>query len=276
MILRYACCIKMRYTEAAGNKERKRIVHRRGFTLIELSIVLVITGLLAGGVLAGRELIEMATIRKQGKQLEEYTIAYQAFRLKYNCLPGDCRNSASFFPGAVNGNGNDRIENNTYGSYDTGAATWTASGEYQYFFITLAQAGLIRGSYAATAVAPVVGQNMPPLILNTAASFFASDAQSFDATHNPSIQPYRRGTNWLWAVACDLTSAQLQDMDDDCGVFMADQLRQLDEKFDDGQPLAGKLLGFGGYNSQNNCLVGTTRYDVSQTSKQCQAAFQID
>ena len=62
---------------------------RDGFTIIELSIVLVIIGLLAGGILLGRDLIEAARIRAQGSQIESYEMAINTFRLKYNMLPGD-------------------------------------------------------------------------------------------------------------------------------------------------------------------------------------------
>lgn len=66
-----------------------------GFTLIELSIVLVIIGLIVGGVLAGRELIYTATLNKQISQIEQFNTATNTFRSKYNCLPGDCTNASN-------------------------------------------------------------------------------------------------------------------------------------------------------------------------------------
>src|SRR4051812_40153055 len=62
---------------------------RVGFTLIELSIVLVIIGLIIGGVLAGRELIASAATRAQIAQIDKYQSAVNAFRSKYGYLPGD-------------------------------------------------------------------------------------------------------------------------------------------------------------------------------------------
>ena len=64
-------------------------MHRGGFTLIELSIVLVIIGLLAGGVLVGRDLIAAAALRSQITQIEKYNAAANTFRAKYGFLPGD-------------------------------------------------------------------------------------------------------------------------------------------------------------------------------------------
>jgi len=51
-----------------------------GFTLVELSIVLVIIGLIAGGILVGQDMIEAATVRAQISQIEKYETAANAFR----------------------------------------------------------------------------------------------------------------------------------------------------------------------------------------------------
>ena len=64
-----------------------------GFTLVELSIVLVIIGLIVGGVLAGQDMIRAAEIRSTISQIEKYNTAVNTFRDKYGNIPGDILSS---------------------------------------------------------------------------------------------------------------------------------------------------------------------------------------
>ena len=59
-----------------------------GFTLVELSIVLVIIGLIVGGILTGKDLIRAAELRSVQSDKEKIVTAINTFELKYNCLPG--------------------------------------------------------------------------------------------------------------------------------------------------------------------------------------------
>ena len=52
---------------------RGPLSHKGGFTLIELSIVLVIIGLIVGGVLVGQRLIYAVQVRKEISQLTTST-----------------------------------------------------------------------------------------------------------------------------------------------------------------------------------------------------------
>lgn len=81
-------------------------MQNRGFTLIELSIALVIISLVIGGVLVGNDLIKSAGNRAFVSQLERYNAAVNTFKTKYNCLPGDCTGVTAYgFTGNGNSNG---------------------------------------------------------------------------------------------------------------------------------------------------------------------------
>lgn len=127
------------------------------FSLVELSIVLVILGLLVGGVLAGQSLIRASELRSVSTDYAKYITAMQAFRDKYFTIPGDMNNAQSFWGVAhataatcgttttsdartCNGNGNGLID-----LYDGSYAT---SNEYFRFWQHLANAGLIEGQYS--------------------------------------------------------------------------------------------------------------------------------
>ncbi len=78
---------------------------KSGFTLIELSITLVIIGLIVGGVLVGKDLIKAAEARSITKQIEQYRAAINAFKLKYNAIPGDMNNAESIWGTASSATG---------------------------------------------------------------------------------------------------------------------------------------------------------------------------
>ena len=62
---------------------------KRGFTLVELSIVIVIIGLIVAGVTAGQSLVRSAKLQSLVSKINEYSTAYNSFYLQYNSLPGE-------------------------------------------------------------------------------------------------------------------------------------------------------------------------------------------
>lgn len=83
---------------------------QNGFTLVELSIVIVIIGLIVAGVVGGQTLVTQAKFRAIVNDFNKYNVAVNAFMLEYNEKPGDMANATSFWPGLTNnGNGNRKI-----------------------------------------------------------------------------------------------------------------------------------------------------------------------
>ncbi len=60
-----------------------------GFTLIEISIVLVIIALLLGGVMKGQTLVKNAKYNSWVSEIEAYRTAFFTFEATYGGLPGD-------------------------------------------------------------------------------------------------------------------------------------------------------------------------------------------
>ena len=89
---------------------------QKGFTLVEMSIVLIIIGLLVGGILKGQELIRNAQSKSLISQIDAYRAANNAFVDKYGQYPGDLSRASLLLPlkqdGTslqVDGDGNGRI-----------------------------------------------------------------------------------------------------------------------------------------------------------------------
>jgi prepilin-type N-terminal cleavage/methylation domain-containing protein len=67
----------------------KGIREQKGFTLIELAIVLVIIGIIIGAVLKGQDLIESARIKRFHHSMTEWETSIYTFLDRKNLFPGD-------------------------------------------------------------------------------------------------------------------------------------------------------------------------------------------
>ncbi len=108
--------------------------NQKGFTLVEIAIVLVIIGLLIGGVLKGQSMIQNAKVKRVAKSADELRAAIYTFYDKYGVYPGD-ENNTSIPPGDANNGG----ANPGNGQIN--------QDEADMMFEDLALAGIISGSY---------------------------------------------------------------------------------------------------------------------------------
>lgn len=83
--------------------------NNKAFTLIELSVVIVIIGLIVAGIVAGQSLVRQAQFRSMVSELRLFESAYNTFKLQYDALPGDMNNFSSYVSGSNDGDGNKLI-----------------------------------------------------------------------------------------------------------------------------------------------------------------------
>ena len=74
---------------------------QKGFTLVEIAIVLVIIGLLMGGVLKGQELINSAKVKNFANDFRSISSFVYAYQDRFRALPGDDDAAANHVQGGV-------------------------------------------------------------------------------------------------------------------------------------------------------------------------------
>lgn len=81
----------------------------KGFTLVELAIVLVIIGIIIGAVLRGQQMIESAKLKRLYNQQREIIAAIYTYYDKYGKFPGDDDTAVGRWTGTTNGDNDGQI-----------------------------------------------------------------------------------------------------------------------------------------------------------------------
>lgn len=227
---------------------REQMADKRGFSLVELSIVLVILGLLVGGILSGQSLIRASELRSVSNEYQRFATAIGTFRDKYFAIPGDMSNASSFWSGAGNGDGNGMLAN-------TGAA---GTNEISTFWIHLTNATLIEGSYTNVAnTTMTAGTNNPRAKINSAGwnvahlgTMSVAGVASPDVnTTDPAASTFYANTYGNVFLLGGGTSAVLPT-----GILKSEEAWNIDTKMDDGRPDIGSVTTL---ESQGNATAGS-------------------
>ena len=248
-----------------------------GFTLIELSLVLVIIGLVVGGVLVGRDLIAASEIRSQISQIEKYNTAVNTFRVKYGYLPGDIPDPTAsgfgfkargLYGGQGDGNGfMDGIHINAAGQ---NCGFYSISGENALFWVDLSTANLIDSTInTATATNPANGLPRP-----TGADIYKyfPSAQigsnyvytgSGTCTKYPYANVFRKRVNYF---IISLVTGVYSNINPTVDVGLTvQQAYSIDNKIDDGLPQIGRVIA--GYFRNCPPYTGCSSFDWSNSTQ---------
>ena len=213
-----------------------------GFTLVELSIVLVIVGLIVGGILVGQDMIKAATVRSQMTQLDSFNAAANTFCYIYLYYPGFVATAVATQYGLVAAAA--RTGANSLGDGDgliegsgTAANAADLANETLLFWSDLNQVGMLAGGFydssrttttlAGALTAAAFGNFVPKAKLGRGTSVMVLPAVGNNYFYLGAPQSATAAGVVTWADALTPTEAD-----------------NLDEKMDDGFPDTGIMRSF--------------------------------
>jgi prepilin-type N-terminal cleavage/methylation domain-containing protein len=205
---------------------------RAGFTLLELSLVLSVIGLLSGAILSVKSITRSSQLFSITTDAYTFSRAIDDFKAKYDQLPGDMVTASDYWGTACgtatinhncNGNGDAQIKSVIVG-------TGNEIGEDFKIWRHLAFAGLVDGTFKQYSL-PAVGGNPVVNPRNTPKS---ETIDSFWLIKNDDVSTYLRlGENLVGSGAQKkpLNKSNLRRV----------EALQIDNKIDDGNAKSGKV-----------------------------------
>jgi prepilin-type N-terminal cleavage/methylation domain-containing protein len=250
---------------------------KQAFTLVELSIVLVIIGLIVGGVVVGADLIRVAKLRSVTSETERIDSAVSTFSLKYSCLPGDCSFATNSFPvdslgcpsggdpkGTCNGDGN--------GQVGQLASFYGANANESFrFWQQLSFAGFYGGGggSAFTGVAGALGSRDVQIGVNVPRSKVENAGYSiyFMIINGASDRWDTIGHYYYFGSKPDPWGAQYENGG---ATLTGVDAYWIDNKYDDGIPSSGAILSiYKSFGCPTTTSSSTAQYNKTSHALQC-------
>lgn len=216
-----------------------------GFSLIEIAISLVIIGLIIGGVLKGKELIDNAKINMTIRDIDMYRTAAYLFQERYGAFPGDFLHAQEHIDQSLrNGHGTGRIDGE-------GLNPNTPAGQ---FWNHLAKAGFIND------VGSPVGDSMTP----GHGAPLSRMGGALTIEHNPDNLPGH------WFILGSPNGNRGNG-----ALLTPEQARILAQKMDSSDPSSGRVRAKTGANPQGLCLTHDGHFDTKNKGAACVLYIQM-
>lgn len=241
----------------------KQYRQQAGFSLVEMAVVLIVIGLIAGGALKGQDLIQSARLNSVQVQADELRTATRTFYKKWGGWPGDISATDAARIGNVGG-----MPAGTAGLGDgmiNGERLGTTADEPTWYWQHLRAAGLLAGIPVIT-----TGSLTPEQALQSR----TGGIWTFDwvagtlISSNPTFG-VSDADHWF------LLGARSSATKNHVPVLTPSQLRSIDLKADDGLPNTGNIIG--GNETAMTCKSGTSATAPYATGNaiSCAAWFRL-
>ena len=238
----------------------------RGFTLVELAIVMIIIGLLIGGILKGQELINNAEVSSTVSLIKSVDTAMGTFRDAYGAFPGDMDTPTVRIPDctaaaapacAQAGNANGRIGDGP------GNAHATIANENGAAWAQMAAADVMGGVNSTNPTATATGslESLPEASLGGALQIGFHPGGALTSSALSSQSGHYVLLDASGAAASSNATGSLSQSD----------AARLDRRMDDGLPNTGSVRAMGN-NGANECFSTATAvgvYNEAQSSLLC-------
>ena len=233
-----------------------------GFTLIEMSIVLAIIGLIVGGILKGSEVVNNGRLKMQVAQMDAVKAAIFTFQDQFTYLPGDYPTATTQlgFTAAAAGAGANGDGNGTIGTLTANPANAvlvdtadTLNTESVLVWAHLAAANLLQGvtlpaAQALNAVTPATALSYPGKMSGTFLWVANFNAQATAVNGVGGIVgPMIRLQAPINGTVTQASGQAVREPD----------AYNLDRKYDDGSPVTGSIL-VSSASIPANCFVAAT------------------
>ncbi len=258
--------------------------HNHGFTLIELSIVLIIIALLAGGILTGTELLRNSQLKQVQASATHYLRAVTQFEQKHHALPGDMYNAIDIW-GAQDGG--DGVGNDCIHATSVSVATCNGNGDgfiadtndtaYEAFRMWqhLANERMISGSFSGARTGTTS---------QWAASFGTNAPRGAKGSNIGFLLRYESANSDMYGTTLPSHhlryAAETANAYADNPTLSAKDVWAIDRKMDDALPGQGMVVTFD-QTKHAQCTTSddplTAQYNVSSPSDEaCAIHFKAD